>query len=394
MGPDGPDRRGRGGGRAGRALTVFGQVRRAVLAWIAEHPEARLRTDSAVCFDVTNRRIDGSCYLFFGERGDEPLLVAKVARTPAGKAVFETEYRNLETLQARGLNADRPTTPRPLGRFEDGDTLIALQSALPGTPMKNIPGRKLFSPQAVEASFDLVLAFWERLQRAFGIQRSRLDGPAYEADVLVPVRRFANSFRLDDDERAFLDARFARGRVLSGLELPRMVRHGDFCAANMVLGDAELGVFDWEFPLAHALPLFDLFFFFSSVRFPYAGRRGESSHFESFLAVWWDDTYFGRSARRRLAAAAAEHALDPSALSDLLLLSLIQVANMKYAGLVESHGLVLDLDRPATEADKAARWAAFERPDKDAPFACIRDGVFENLRAFVRRGAPPLVGAL
>jgi hypothetical protein len=372
---------------------LFGQVQRVVQAWLADHRESGLRTDSAVCFDVTNRRIDGACYLFFGESGDEPLLVAKAARTPAGKAVFDIEYHNLTALQAQGMNDKRPTTPRPLGRFELDDTLVALQSALRGTPMKNAPGGSLFSPAGIEQNFDLVLRFWRDLHRRFGVTRRPLDDATYESEVLSPVRRFRNSFRLEAGEHAFLKARFEHGRALSGVELPWMVRHGDFCAANMVLGESGLGVFDWEFPLQPALPLFDLFFFFSSVRFPYLGRHAESSHFESFVSVWWDDSYFNRAVRRRLTEACVEHRIDMQHLPDLLLLSLIQVANMKYTGLIESHGLTVDPDQPVTEQEKAARWATFERPDKDAPFACIQDGAFLNLREVVRRGLPKLAAA-
>jgi len=367
---------------------VFEQVRQAVAGWLAAHPETGLRADGAVCLDVGNRGIDGSCYLFFGGAGDQPVLVAKAARTAAGRAVFATEYRNLQVLHERGLNASGPSTPEPLGCLDDDGTLIALQSALPGTPLKNLPGPSLFGPRHVEETFDLVLGFWERLQAACGTRRVRLDGADYEREVLRPVRRFAHSYLLGPAERELLDARFERAGTLSGLELPWMVRHGDFCAANMVRSPRGLGVFDWEFPLAPALPLFDLFLFFSSVRFPYAGRHGESTHFDSFLAVWWAPSYFARAVRARLRAVAARHGVPEAALPDLFLFALIEMANMKFRGLLDSHGLEVDLDRPAGEAERRARWAGFTAPDKDAPLACIRGGAFENLRAVAERGLP------
>jgi hypothetical protein len=159
-----------------------------------------------------------------------------------------------------------------------------------------------------------------------------------------------------------------------------MVRHGDFCAANMVLGERGLGVFDWEFPLVHGTPLFDLFFFFSSVRFPHDRFRGESGHYESFVSVFWDESYFNDAMRATLARACEQFRVPRETVADLFVLSLIQVANMKYEGLLEAHGFA--------GGDERARWSSFTNPDKDAPFARIRGGVFENLRSVVRRGLP------
>jgi hypothetical protein len=367
---------------------VFEQVRQAVSSWQSRHPGSALRIDGALCFDVSNRLIDGSCYLFFGGPEQGPLLVAKAARTPAGRAVFETEYRNLQALDERGLNAATPCTPAPQGRLDDGGVLVALQSALGGTPLKNLPGPALFGAERVEATFDRVIELWERLQAAFGTRRVALAGADYEREVLQPVRRLAHGFVLDAAEIELLEERFERRRGLSGLELPWMVRHGDFCTANLLQGPRGLGAIDWEFPLEPATPLFDLFYFFSSTRFPFAGRRGESSHLESFRAVWWDENYVARAARARLRAACARHGVPARALPDLFLLSLVQVANMKLRGLLDSHGLELDLDRPAGEAERAARWAAFSRPDADTPFFSVRGGVFENLRLVARYGLP------
>ena len=197
-------------------------------------------------------------------------------------------------------------------------------------------------------------------------------------------------YRLDADEEAFLEQRFRADRRLENADLPFMARHGDFCAANLTVEADRIGVFDWEFPLDHHLPLFDLFFFFSSVRFPYSGRRGESTHFESFQEVYWGDSYFGAATRESLRDVCRDHGIVEDAVDDLFVLAAVQVANMKYDGLIESHGLEdparTGIERP--DPRKAETWASFERPDKDAPFACIRGGVLENLRFIVRRGLP------
>jgi Ser/Thr protein kinase RdoA (MazF antagonist) len=362
---------------------VFGTVQRAVDAYLAGGAYRGARTDRAVSVDATNRLIDGCCYLFFGEDPHYPVLVAKGARTCSGKAVFESEYASLQTLESRGLNG----VPAPLGLWRDGETLVTLQSALAGPLMKNVPGTQLFSPGAIDRTLEKVLDWWLAFQQAFDARPAKLTGDLYASTVLDPVERFRRRFLLDAGEVAFLARRYANDKALDGLELPFRPRHGDFCAANIVVQPERIGVFDWEFPLRPELPLFDLFYFIASLRFPYRGRAGESSHLESFAAVYWEDSYFATACRGLLARAAARLAVPREALADLFALSVIQVANMKYDGLLESHGMRGD---PATEEEKRERWSVFDAPDTDEPMASIENGVCQNLRLVARRGLPSL----
>ena len=90
--------------------------------------------------------------------------------------------------------------------------------------------------------------------------------------------------------------------------------------------------------------------------------------------------------------ACTEFEIDAELVGDLLVLSLIQIANLKYERLLEMHGIE---EQPATahelsDADKRLRWESLGGPAADVPFACIRDGVFENLRTIARRGLPDL----
>ena len=367
---------------------MLGPVKKCVEGFIAANPSFSVRTDRVVYFDVTNRRIDGSCYLFFAGEEESPTMVAKAARTEAGKAVFEIEYDNLQQLHAMGMNREGPTTPEPLGRWTEGETLITLQSALRGTLMKNVPGNRLFAPDRIEANLDRVFDWWDRLQERFDPRRLRLSDEVYESEVLSEVRRFRRRYRLETDEEEFLERRFFNERPLAGVELPLMVRHGDFCAANMVMQEHGIGVIDWEFPLAHRTPLFDLFFFFSSMRFPFTGVGGEAAHSDSFVEVYWGKSYFTAAMRDRLIQCCRVFDIPTETLPDLLTLSLIQTANMKYDGLMASHEMQENETETITDEEKVVVWSSFQRPDKDAPFACIRDGVYENLRHVVRRGLP------
>jgi hypothetical protein len=370
---------------------VFNLVQSCVDACFKQQGRHGVRTDRVVAFDASNGLIDGLCYLFFCDDEQSPAIVAKAARTPAGKAIFEVEYENLEALQARGMNASRHTVPDPLGKWYEDDTLVTLQSALPGVLMMNVPGSSLFSPTVVDINLDRVVDWWVHFQNCFGVRRVTLAGDTHDEMVIAPIHLFRRRYLLDGDEESFLTRRFERERVLDGVELPFMARHGDFCVANMVMDeDGGIGVFDWEFRLQHQVPLFDLFFFFASVRFPYTGPMGESSHFKSFVSVYWEDNFYRTAVQKRLRHVCTTFDLPHETLADLLVLSLIQAANMKYDGLLESHGMVEPEDSGATNEEKRARWRRFDHPDLDAPFACIQGGIFENLRLLVRRGLPEM----
>ena len=366
---------------------MFGIVKQRVEGYLREHALPGVTSDRVVTFDVTNRKIDGTCYLFFDADGRAPALVAKAARTEPGRAVFEIEHQNLTTLAARGMNAGRPRVPTALACWRERETVITLQSALAGRLMKNVPGTELFSPAAVEAGIARVMDWWLHLQDRLGLERVQLVGETYEQHVARPARQFQRRFLLDDEEQAFLQRWCAGDNALCSAELPLMAGHGDFCAANMVLLDEGLGVFDWEFPLRHEMPLFDLFFFFSSVRFPFVGRRGESSHFDSFKHVFWSESYFRTALCATLDDVCRRFVIPRDTLGDLLVLSAIRVANMKYEGLLTSHGLQDLAGDTVNDQHKRERWRAFDNPDKDAPFACIP--AFASRIAFVASSSGP-----
>jgi hypothetical protein len=367
-------------------LIVLDVVRPRVESWAAESGrQDGLDLERCICFETSHGLIDGCCYLFF-DRAGSPRLAAKFARTPAGRAVLATEHANLGILERIGINGARRSTPEPLGSWPSGQDLVTLQTALTGKLLKNEPGRRLFSAGRGEATVGRVVAWWTELQRRFGLKRVVLSGRVYDSEVLSHVRRFAGWFRPSPAELELLEARFERERRLAGMELPFMVRHGDFCPANMVVeGDAGFGVFDWEFPLSHETPLFDLFYFFASTRYPYSGLHGESSHFESFVEVLWGRGPLSAILARKAVEACREFDVPREALGDLLLLSCMQLANMKYEGYVTSLGETPERG-PLDEEAKASRWRAF--PPMDLPFGCIRDGRLANLGVFVERGFP------
>ena len=351
----------------------------------------------SVYLDDSTRSTQGCILLIFSETSRTPVLVAKVAPTDlawtrAGKALYRIEFENLLELERKQLNVGGRSTPEPAGMWTEDGILVTLQSALPGQLLKNVAGRPLFSSTNAAGTIDRVLQWWLRFQRAFGLERQVINEEIYRDELLSQLSRFKQRFVTTAAELRFLDDTFLEKRRLLGAELPNTVRHGDFCTANIVLQGLEIGVFDWEFPLRHQLPLYDLFHFFASLRFPFTGLGGESSHFESFLEVYWGRSHLNRIFRETLHRVCREFEIPQELVGDLLLVSLIQIANLKYERLLEMHGIGTEADASyePRDAEKRARWQSLGESAPDVPFACIHDGVCKNIRYIAEAGLPDL----
>jgi hypothetical protein len=362
--------------------------------FLQERGDEGLARHEYVCQDHSKGQIESCSVLVLARQTQELLLVAK--GTTAGRTLFRDgrpvnriEFENLQHLQQIGMNRDRQTTPVPLGLWEDDQCLITLQAALPGRPLLNIPARQIFSAGALSSSIGHVMTWWTSFQHNFGVRRTPMTEAFYRDAVLLPLDAFKRHFTLDDQERQLLADRFEDRSSLLDLELPLFVRHGDFCPANMMFEPAGIGVFDWEFPLHGYLSPLDLFHFFGSTRFPFKGMQGESGHFESFVEVYWGNSYFSRTMRRCLADVCAAFEIPLRVLPDLFLLSLIDIANLKYDALIDYD--MAEGSQEGRDEERSVLWGTAGGVDKDAPFACIRDGVSMNLRHTARNGLPAFV---
>lgn len=349
-----------------------------------------VRIAQGIYLDASNGKIDGCVGLFFTYGGKCPHIVAKAARTHEGKAVYGVEFENLLKIEKTGMNLEKRRTPEPLGLWYEEGTLVTLQSGLSGTLMKNVPGKLLFSPERADKIISAVTAWWRLLQESFGVKQVYLSEKAYGRHIKSPVALFLERFYVDKDETRFLTQRYLEKPFLVGKTLPFMVRHGDFCTANMIFEPSGVGVIDWEYPLRHELPLFDLFFFFSSLRFPYSGYRGESNHFRSFTEVFWGNAYINGAMRRSIREICALFQIHERIVPDLFLLSLIQIAHMKYDAFFKSLGIH---ESPGTDTSpwghkKISGRAMLKRLEKNVPFSYIRKGVCETVRFAIRNGLP------
>ena len=373
-------------------------IRRHLAQWAQARGAGEFAAARFVCLDDAKGLTEGVISLIFPRDAAVPAVIAKCAplasaRWREGRPVYRIDYENLVELESIGMSLGARTTPEPLGVWDEDGVLVTLQSALDGELLKNVRGRTLFANGAAWQTVEPVLDWLAGFERRYGVERRVVDEATYRTAVLDPLTRFTHRFVLAAEERRLIERRLIDERRLLGGELPFTARHGDFCPANIFRGASGVAVFDWEFPLRRQLPLFDLFHFFSATRFPFKGLRGESTHFESFKQVFWGDNLMNRMFGLALARVTAALEIPASAVGDLFLLSLIEIANLKYDGLLEINRIDRepDFDPVAADDEKLRRFRELGFADKDVPFARLSDGASENLRFLARCGLPPCV---
>ncbi|OGL45723.1 MAG: hypothetical protein A2161_00710 [Candidatus Schekmanbacteria bacterium RBG_13_48_7] len=348
--------------------------------------------ENLVLLDTCSGNVDGYCFLLFEKNKKFPEIVAKIARTTPGKKIYNTEFENLQILENTGLNSPVQTVPKPLGKWEVDDVLITFQDALQGPLMKNVPGKIIFSSSNVLRNLSSVTKWLNTFQSNFGILQKKMTETFYKNTVLKSIYTFLNRYLISEADMKFLINRFEKKSSLQGQTIPFVVRHGDFCTANIIMQIDSIGVIDWEFALRPYFPLFDLFYFLSSVRYPFHGYQSESNHFDSFISVFWGRNYFNESVRMIIRETCETLGIPENIVHDFFLLSLIDVANMKYQRLEESNCVYWEIDSETiiSEHEKIKRWEKLTGVEMDAPFARIRKGVFENIRFVVNKGFPDL----
>jgi hypothetical protein len=343
-----------------------------------------------LCLNTGFGHVDGCCCLIFGKDQNFPLLVAKAALTPFGQARLENELTSLQQLQQKGMNAHRQMVPKHLGDWREQGALITLQTALQGTVMKYTPAQKLFSRAQLPKTLESVLRWLFHFEEVFGVRKTALTDEVYEKNIIRPLKQFQRRFRLNQNEIELLNRRFLVEKTMLDVDLPFMVRHTDFSAGNIICQPVGLGVIDWEFPLVPQLPLYDLFMFFSSLRFPFAGLQGEVSHFGSFVQVFWGDSYFNRAMRRSIHQTCCRFAIPLECVADLFLMALIETANMTFDSMIKHFGRHIERagDVHVSRVEYSAQQQSSGLFNQDTPFATVKNGVLENIRFVAHHGLP------
>ncbi|MEM7397258.1 MAG: hypothetical protein AAF492_33480, partial [Verrucomicrobiota bacterium] len=121
--------------------------------------------------------------------------------------------------------------------------------------------------------------------------------------------------------------------------------------------------------------------------------KSESSHFESFKTVFWEENTMNRLLRNTLNEMVTRYTIPREAVPHLFLLALVLTAHLKYDSLMQSRGLTGDRDpnEHVSDEERLAAWKALGDPDKDVPFACLHNRACLNVRHVATRGFPELL---
>lgn len=201
-----------------------------------------------------------------------PGLVIKVASDPDRAEALRQETLNLARIAASASQAFIRTVPAVLHQGKVDDKVVQVQTTMPGATMTRQPGA-YFSARRFTQDLRgllgwLVALAGEPLEDLPVAAEAR--GPHGPAEAVAVFReRHRQSARLD----VLLDRTCAQ---LTEQPPPRVPRHGDFCAANvMVARPGQIGVIDWEAPLERTWPLADLVYFLASVPAAPIGAGGQ-----------------------------------------------------------------------------------------------------------------------
>ncbi len=212
-------------------------------------------TVSATCvrYRVTRREIV-TCEMKLSARAQN--VIVRIPLSPAGTKRAQQEQEALRKAREALVGAGEwPEIPRPLLEGELERTPFFVQDALPG-----LPGHGMMTNRSQAARCKkLALNFLLRLHLA-----ARSDLVLGKAEWNLHVRPIIAEGLQAMEERAGISAEALNQqlmRVLVGLRLPLVFRHGDYWPGNLFF-DAKAeritGVIDWDRAQPKSLPLLDL----------------------------------------------------------------------------------------------------------------------------------------
>jgi phosphotransferase family enzyme len=198
---------------------------------------------AAICIRTTNPK-----FLLFRGESRFPTCVAQVGSRP--------ELERTDVVLARIHAAAPGLAARPLGLAPlEGDRCVHLQSGMPGLPWFVINDRIRTRPQWEQVVAQSVSAL-KKLQNAIGAYAdwrvTLRPGQELRRQASICVQ---NGNALSERARRCIDEQAA---VLDSLgEIPSQYQHGDFCLNNLLIGEREAAVIDFDEFGRTAMPLHD-----------------------------------------------------------------------------------------------------------------------------------------
>jgi SAM-dependent methyltransferase/aminoglycoside phosphotransferase (APT) family kinase protein len=210
---------------------------------------------SAACvrYRITRREIV-TCEMHLGGRAQN--IIVRIPLSPAGAKRAQQEQEALRSAhEILGRAGEWPEIPRPLLEGELERTPFFVQDALPGLPGHGMMTNRSQAARCKKLALDFLL----RLHLA---ARSELvlDEGEWRTRVIPLIAEGLQAM----EERAGISSEKLNqqlSRVLVGMRLPLVFRHGDYWPGNLFF-DAKAeritGVIDWDRAESESLPLLDL----------------------------------------------------------------------------------------------------------------------------------------
>ncbi len=201
---------------------------------------------------------DHLLYFVFGNLGNDPILVAKLARGITMPPFLPRERQALDLLQAIAPSK-AACTPRVLAFEKLQQRWLLIETAVRGRQMSVVANHG-----HLDSYVKLVLAWLIDLHLSTSAAR---EGDEW-LDRLV-FSPFAQ-LRFASELSGLDSSRFDRCRYwlesLADSSCPCVFEHGDFGSANILISpDGRPGAVDWEHSEPHGLPAVDLFYFLTSL---------------------------------------------------------------------------------------------------------------------------------
>lgn len=247
--------------------------------WTDLRPGHPPPTDAFVVVGV-NKVPDGKVCIIFFDATNQPSVVAKLARTPAGEAALLREHAVLRHFWALGCSFVTDFAAEPLLLEEVNGRLLLALTHRPGRPMLaqyQTPGHTSDADRVAE-DFTAAGDWLEGFHRQTLSGAEQLDAEGFERRVTAIFDRYRQTVGWSDEEEDLVVAVAERAAGLRGCPIPVTGVHGDFWMGNLLMdGNRVSGVLDWECGLTDGVPLTDIYKFPTSYGF-YLDRAHPGSH--------------------------------------------------------------------------------------------------------------------
>jgi hypothetical protein len=204
--------------------------------------------------DLTLRKVN---FFVFNHRERQPVLVLRLVQLDEQRAFLKNEYETLGKLVRHEPLS--PAIPHPVGLFELDNTLVAVESIVPGISLFTLLCRRKHTrPFEVKRDLRLACDFLYDLEQATLDSYLPFPGADMVGSKLEQLRSTYGSMVIPKScEQQLLEI----ANEYRSLRMPRCGRHGDYWPGNFYLSPRGTGVIDWE-AFTHPDTLFhDIFFF-------------------------------------------------------------------------------------------------------------------------------------